>query len=156
MNGENNEWSTPQNIFDQLNREFKFSLDACASHWNHKCTAYYTKYENALEINWPIPGPVWMNPPYGREIGKWAKKAYEESQRGSTVVCLIPARTETKWFHDYFINGEIRFIKGRIHFTDSTGKSGRPRFSSVVVILRPEPFKYLCKSIIQDSHNKTN
>ncbi len=152
---ENNNWSTPQNLFDELNKEFNFKVDACASDWNHKCDKYYTKEFDALSFKWP-KSTYWMNPPYGKEIGKWAKKSYEESQRGSTVVLLIPARTETKWFHDYLINGEIRFVKGRIHFTGEDGKTGRPRFSSIVVILRPEPFKYACKPIIQDSSNRIN
>ncbi|MCK5611325.1 adenine methyltransferase [Candidatus Pacearchaeota archaeon] len=154
MNSENNEWSTPQNIFDQLNKEFNFDIDICASHWNYKCQKHFTVHDDALTKNWI--GTVWMNPPYGREIGKWAKKAFEESQKGSTVVCLIPARTETKWFHDYLIGGEVRFVKGRIHFSTADGKSGRPRFSSIVVILRPEPFTHACKQIIQDLPNKTN
>jgi site-specific DNA-methyltransferase (adenine-specific) len=75
-----------------------------------------------------------MNPPYGREIGKWMKKAVEEWKRGNTVVCLVPARTDTAWWHDYAIKGEIRFIRGRLKF--GGGKSSAP-FPSAIVIFRP-------------------
>lgn len=79
-----------------------------------------------------------MNPPYGRDTGRWIRKAFEESRRGATVVCLVPARTETAWWHDYCLKGEIRFIRGRLWFTDHMGKTGRPRFGSAVVIFRPK------------------
>lgn len=131
------EWSTPKPIFNPLNHEFRFELDACASHWNHKCANYFTVYDNALEKDWSEYGSVWMNPPYGREIERWIKKAWDESIKGCIVVCLIPARTETSWFHDYCLKGEIRFMRGRIHFADINGNSGRPRFGNAVVIFRP-------------------
>jgi phage N-6-adenine-methyltransferase len=153
---ENNDWSTPQNIFDELDKEFRFDIDACASFWNTKCSDYYDISDDALLIDW-VPGKTyWMNPPYGREIGKWIEKAYIESRRGSTIVCLIPARTETKWFHSYCLESEIRFVKGRIHFSDRYGKTGRPRFSSIIVIMRPEPIRYLNRTFIQNPQNKTN
>lgn len=153
---ENNSWSTPQNIFDTLDKEFKFDVDACASFWNAKCSVFYSKNVDALSIDW-VPGKIyWMNPPYGREIGKWIKKAHEESKRGSIVVCLIPARTETKWFHEYCLDAEIRFVKGRIHFSDRTGKTGRPRFSSIIVIMYPKGIGIHNKQFIQNIANKTN
>lgn len=131
----NNRWSTPQNLFDKLNQEFGFDLDACAEGWNHKCDKYFTPDIDGLAQEWS--GTVWMNPPYGHEIKSWIRKAYKESLNGSTVVCLVPARTETAWFHDYCLKGEVRFVRGRIHFSDFEGKSGRPRFGSAIVIFRP-------------------
>jgi len=125
------EWETPQWLFDELNAEFNFVLDVCATLDNTKCKYYYTKENNGLEGIWG--GTCWMNPPYGREIGKWVKKAYEESKKGCCkVVCLLPARTDTRWFHDYIYNkAEIRFIKGRLKFGGS--KNSAP-FPSMLVI----------------------
>ena len=92
-------WETPQVFFEKLNDEFHFDLDVCASLANAKCKKFYTKEQDGLNQEWT--GVCWMNPPYGREIGKWIKKAYESSINGATVVCLIPARTDTAWWHDY-------------------------------------------------------
>lgn len=138
MKSINNEWSTPQDLYDLLNDEFRFNLDACASHWNRKCTEYYCEEISALSGDWPVNSVVWMNPPYGSFTGKFIKHAYKQSQeRSCIVVYLIPTNTEAKWFHDCCLNGELRFVQGRIHFSDKDGKSGRPRFSSVVGIFRP-------------------
>ena len=123
------EWETPQDFFDELDREFHFDVDVCATHENKKCARYFPQF--GLEQKWA--GTCWMNPPYGREIGKWVKKAYEASQGGATVVCLVPSRTDTKWFHDYCMKGEIRFIRGRLKFGGS--KNSAP-FPSAVVIFR--------------------
>ncbi len=114
------DWETPQWLFDKLNSEFHFELDVCASANNHKCPAYINEEQNALIREWSLPFvPVncWMNPPYGRGIGAWMKKAYEESLKGCVVVCLVPARTDTNWWWKYSLQGyEIRFIKGRLKF----------------------------------------
>jgi phage N-6-adenine-methyltransferase len=131
---ENCRWATPPDVFGPLNDEFGFTLDVCAEEWNAKCPEFIPPERDGLAQDWA--GTAWMNPPYGREIEKWIRKAYLESQRGVTVVCLVPARTETAWWHDYCLKGEIRFIRGRIHFTDPHGRSGRPRFGSAVVIFR--------------------
>lgn len=131
------EWETPQDLYDELNLEFRFLLDPCATHDNKKCDFYMTKDIDGLHESWFGYKSVFMNPPYGREIGKWIKKAYEESQRGCVVVCLLPARTDTRWFHDYCLKGEIRWIKGRLYHTDQNGKSGRAPFPSMIVIFRP-------------------
>lgn len=129
------EWATPQAFFDDLNEEFLFNLDPCATKENTKCKDYYTKGQNGLELNWW--GAVFMNPPYGREIGKWVKKASEESKKNCrAIVCLLPARTDTKYFHEYIYNKpnvEIRFIKGRLKFGDS--KNSAP-FPSMIVIFK--------------------
>lgn len=122
-------WATPQGFFDKLNKEFSFTLDVCATDENAKCEKYYTETDDGLAQEWS--GICWMNPPYGREIGKWVKKAYESSLTGATVVCLLPSRTDTKWWHDYCMKGEIRFIKGRLKFGDS--KNSAPFPSAIVV-----------------------
>lgn len=125
------EWATPQDFFDKLNQEFHFTLDPCATHESAKCARYFTEEDNGLAQDW-TGEVVFMNPPYGRVLGQWAKKAFEESVKGATVVCLLPARTDTRWFHDYIYHrAEIRFVKGRLKFGDS--KNSAP-FPSMVVI----------------------
>tara|TARA_S200002703_G_scaffold19602_1_gene15879 strand:+ start:69 stop:518 length:450 start_codon:yes stop_codon:yes gene_type:complete len=128
-------WSTPVDFFSVLNKEFDFSLDVCASAENAKCARYFTREDDGLSKAW-APNRCWMNPPYGREIGKWVEKAWKESQRGATVVCLLPSRTDTKWWHDYVMRGEIRFVRGRLKFGGS--KNSAPFPSAVVVFLPPE------------------
>ena len=108
-------WATPYDFFKTLNEKYQFVMDICAAHETAKCSIYYTKEDNCLDKKWPA-GYVFMNPPYGREIGKFIKKAYQESLTGTTTVCLLPARTDTKWFHDYCTKGQIDFIKGRLIF----------------------------------------
>lgn len=127
------EWETPQDLFDKLNKEFYFTMDVAASHDNTKCPFYFTKERDGLKHEWR--GVVWCNPPYGRGIGKWVKKCSE--YRGLSVM-LIPARTDTKWFHDYIYHNpraEIRFLKGRLHFNNS--KNAAP-FPSMVVVFYKE------------------
>ena len=128
---ETNEWETPQNVFDELNDEFNFMLDPCATKENAKTDKFFTIEDDGLSQEWTET--TFMNPPYGREIKKWVKKAYEESLKGTVVVCLIPARTDTSYWHDYIFEKacEVRFVKGRIKFGDS--KQGAP-FPSAVVI----------------------
>lgn len=126
-------WSTPQVFFDQLNKEFNFTLDPCATRENAKCSKYFTKQEDGLKQDWGGE-TVFVNPPYGREIKKWVKKASEESKKpGTTVVMLMPARTDTTYFHDYIYKKvkEIRFIRGRLKFGNA--KNSAP-FPSMVVI----------------------
>lgn len=125
------EWETPQELFDQLNEEFHFDLDPCATPQNAKCAQFFTKKENGLKQDWF--GTVFMNPPYGREIKQWVQKAYEEAGKRCTVVCLLPARTDTSWFHDYCLKGEIRFLRGRLKFGNA--KNSAP-FPSMIVIFR--------------------
>lgn len=127
-------WETPQDFFDKLNDEFHFTLDVCAIESNAKCSNYFTPEIDGLKQDWNKYGGVcWMNPPYGREIIHWVKKAYETSIQGTTVVCLLPSRTDTKWWHEYCMKGEVRFIKGRLKFGGS--KNSAP-FPSAVVIFR--------------------
>lgn len=133
-------WSTPQDFFDKLNAEFHFQTDVCALPENAKCEHYFTPEQDGLKQIWG--GQCWMNPPYGREIGKWMKKAYESSLQGATVVCLVPSRTDTRWWHDYAVKGEIRFIKGRLKFGDS--RNSAP-FPSAVVIFRGADYRWRMK-----------
>jgi phage N-6-adenine-methyltransferase len=126
------EWETPQAFFDKWHKEFDFTLDACATSSNAKCARYFTKEQDGLSRAWT--GRVWMNPPYGREIGKWVRKAYEEAQNGCTVVCLLPARTDTAWWHDYCAKGEIHFVRGRLKFG---GSKWNAPFPNAVVIFWP-------------------
>lgn len=131
------QWATPQYFYDELNGEFNFTLDPCADHFNHKCEKYFTKEVNGLSQSWSGER-VFCNPPYGREIGGWVKKCYEEVLTGCQLaVLLVPARTDTKWFHDYIYKkaDEIRFIKGRLRFGDA--KNSAP-FPSMVVIFKRE------------------
>lgn len=130
-------WETPQWLFDKLNKEFHFTFDVCASAENTKCNKYWNVEQDALKRNWSVNKETyWMNPPYGREIGVWLEKAYKENLKGATVVCLIPSRTDTKYWHDYCMKAsEIRFIKGRLKFGDS--KNSAP-FPSAIVIFNGE------------------
>ena len=124
-----NEWTTPINFYNELNKEFNFTLDPCCTKDNAKCKKFYTKNDDGLSKDWSKE-IVFMNPPYGREIKHWIKKAHDESLKGALVVCLIPARTDTAYWHDYCMKGTIRFIRGRLKFSE---KNSAP-FPSAVVI----------------------
>jgi phage N-6-adenine-methyltransferase len=136
MSSKKMNWRTPQDFFDNLNKEFNFTLDPCADDKNHKCLDYFTEEENGLKHSWQ-GSTAFVNPPYGREIGKWVKKCYEESLKPNTkVVMLIPSRTDTTYFHDYILGkAEIRFLKGRIKFWDDDNNPQDPApFPSMLVI----------------------
>ncbi|MEN6567165.1 MAG: DNA N-6-adenine-methyltransferase [Veillonellales bacterium] len=130
---ERSDWETPQDLYDKLNEEFNFNIDVCATAENAKHSNYISPEQDGLQQDWR--GVCWMNPPYGREIGNWIRKAYEESRKGCTVVCLLPSRTDTCWWHEYVMKGEIRFIRGRLKFAGA--KNAAP-FPSVIVIFRPK------------------
>lgn len=129
-------YETPQDFFDQLDAEFHFDLDVCALPENAKCKRYYTPEMDGLSQPWN--GTCWCNPPYGKQTRKWVRKAHDEAYKGNcTVVMLLPARTDTRWFHDYIYGAyrtEIRFVRGRLKFGES--RSGAP-FPSMVVVFRP-------------------
>ena len=129
MSSNSDRWETPQKLFDELNQKYNFEIDVCALPENAKCENYFTPEVDGLKQEWS--GACWMNPPYGREIGKWMKKALESSRNGATVVCLVPARTDTAWWHDYAMKGEIEFIRGRLKFGNS--KNSAPFPSAIVV-----------------------
>lgn len=123
-------WETPQAFFDIWNAKYNFELDVCATPDNAKCSRYFTEAQDGLLQEWR--GVCWMNPPYGKQIIKWMKKAYESAREGNaTVVCLVPARTDTKWWHDYAMKGDITFIRGRLKFGNS--KNSAPFPSAIVV-----------------------
>lgn len=125
-------WETPQELFNELDREFHFTLDVCAVKENAKCKKFYSPEQDGLLQPWT--GRVWCNPPYGRQIGKWVRRALFSSAAGATVVMLLPARTDTKWFHEYIYHkAEIRFIRGRIKFN---GVKWNAPFPSMVCIFR--------------------
>ena len=137
------DWETPQWLFDKLDKEFNFDLDVCADMDNTKCFNFFGernlfenefKYLDCFNIDWSEfkKHALWMNPPYGRQIGKFIKKAYEESLKGCTVVCLLPARTDTRWWWNYCLKAyEIRFLKGRLKFGGATNSAP---FPSAIVI----------------------
>ena len=135
LSSQHMDWATPPEVFDPLDVEFRFGLDVCATIANCKVVPFFDRDQNGLLQSWSGYGAVWCNPPYGRAIGAWIKKAWDESQRGVVVVMLIPARTDTAWWHDYVKRGEIRFIRGRIRFE---GAKHPAPFPSAVVIFRAD------------------
>ena len=140
------EWVTPKELYDPLDNEFHFTLDPCATPENAKCPQYFTPEINGLSQDWGNH-IIFMNPPYGRMISQWVKKAYSASQMGATVVCLLPARTDVSWWWDYCMKGEIRFIRGRVKFEGRNTKGVLVKypatFSSAIVI-------FYCRQIVLD------
>ena len=132
------EWETPLDFYRALDAEFGFVLDAAASSDNALCQHFYTAGMDGLRFEWRWHnGPVWVNPPYGTQIGKWVAKAAEEG-RYVPVVMLIPARTETAYWHDHVMHAaEIRFVRGRLRFS---GYTVNAPFPSAVVVFRPDYF----------------
>lgn len=129
------EWETPQEIFDQLNILYNFDLDPASTHENAKCEKHFTKDDDGLVQDWG-GHRVFCNPPYGRGIGDWVEKGFYEAQKPNTlVVMLLPARTDTRWFHDFCLAGDVRFIRGRLKFGGS--KKDAP-FPSMVVTFKSE------------------
>ena len=128
------DWETPDDLFERVNKEFRFTLDAASSHENAKCAKHYTETENGLYQNWGGE-TVWVNPPYGKELPVWIEKcAHEGRKPNTTVVMLIPARTDTKAFHEHIYGkAEIRFIRGRLKFK---GAKANAPFPSMIVVFR--------------------
>jgi site-specific DNA-methyltransferase (adenine-specific) len=124
------ERATPQAFFDALDVEFGFTLDPCATPTNAKCSTFFTKDDDGLAQSW-AGHVVFLNPPYGRLIGHWVREAHESAIAGATVVCLLPARTGTRWWHEYVMAGEVRFVRGHLKFGNATP------FPSAVVVFRP-------------------
>lgn len=130
-------WATPIALFEELNKEFGFTLDVCAVPENAKCEKYFTPEQNGLSQVWT--GRCWMNPPYGRNIKHWVEKAYRSVRHGGeadVVVCLLPSRTDTLWWHSFCMKGEVRFLRGRLKFGGA--KNSAPFPSAVVVFRRRE------------------
>lgn len=124
---DNSKWETPDDLFNALNDHYHFTIDLCADKNNHKLDNYYGEEQDALSKNWE--GICWMNPPYGKDISKWVEKAY--NSKGAIVVCLLPVRSDTKWWHKYCMNGEIKFINKRLKFKNSNNMA---TFPSALVI----------------------
>jgi len=145
---EDMDWRTPPELFKQLDREFRFTLDAASSCDNALCSTYLTPQDDAIQTGWwrvqttqPGPPTVWLNPPYGRSVGIWVDKAIEEAQRGCTVVMLTMACTDTQWWaRAWRAAHEVRFITGRVHFLNSEGEraNAAPK-GSAIIVLRPSP-----------------
>lgn len=127
---EKSTWETPDDLFDKLDKEFHFQIDLCANEYNKKCDNYYSEEKNSLIQEWL--GLCWMNPPYGKGIDQWIRKAYESSLKdNTTIVCLLPVRSDTKWWHNYCMRGEIRFLNKRLKFKNSGNMA---TFPSAIVI----------------------
>jgi site-specific DNA-methyltransferase (adenine-specific) len=126
------EYPTPGNFFSRLNNIFHFELDVCATHKNAKCPRYFTKQQNGLKQRWNDAATVWMNPPYGKGLCNWMQKAYEESRNGCVIVCLVPVRSDTKWWH-HWVEGkaQVFYVKGRLRFD---GADYPAPFPSAIVI----------------------
>lgn len=136
MPSKRQDWRTPRKLFDALNQEFHFTLDAAASPHNALCPSYFTEEVDALKQDWGLER-VFCNPPY-KNPAPWIKKAHDQSTRGTLTVMLLPATTDTKAWHRYIFNQvdahvEVRFLEGRLHFSDA----GPARFPSAVVIFHP-------------------
>ena len=145
FSSKSNEWGTPQALFDKLNKTYGFTLDACATEENRKCEKYYTPQDDGLSKSWKGER-VFINPPYG-DISKWVKKAYDESTHNeATVVMLIPSRTDTKYWHDYIMEGAsaIYFIRGRLKFNNDQGITNSAPFPSVVVVFVSRKYLWSC------------
>lgn len=128
--GRNDDWGTPQALYDALDREFRFDVDVCAHEGNHKHERYWTVEDDGLKQDWSGL-TCFMNPPYGRTIGQWIHKAAESASQGAVVVAVIPCRTDARWWGDVMRASEIRLIKGRLHYNDNP--QGAPFPSCIVV-----------------------
>jgi site-specific DNA-methyltransferase (adenine-specific) len=154
-----NEWQTPPEFFKKYDDKYHFELDAAATDENALCKKYFTEKDNALVQDWSMYKTVWMNPPYGRILGKFVKKAYEESLKGVTVVCLVPSRTCTTYWHNYCMKGDIYLIKGRLKFVNRALPSWRadgnfkrtpaPFPSAVIIFNAFGNNKRICESYFQ-------
>ena len=135
LKSDRTDWETPRELFDRLDLFWHFDLDAAASDTNHLCADYYTKETDGLAHSW-AGRRVWCNPPYGKQIADWVRKAYEETRDGQTlVIMLVPARTDTRWYHDY-IQGhaaEVKFIRGRLKYTLGGVAQNSAPFPSMLV-----------------------
>jgi site-specific DNA-methyltransferase (adenine-specific) len=128
------DWATPWPVFREYDAEFHFTLDVCATAETAKCARYFTPADDGLSQDWG-DDICWMNPHYGRQMGLWMQKASRSSLAGATVVCLVPARTGTVWWHTWAVQGEIRYRQGRIPLVGAENPAG---FASAAVIFRPQ------------------
>jgi phage N-6-adenine-methyltransferase len=137
-NGNGRHWETPSEIFGPLNEEFAFTLDPCATASTAKCSRWISEEQNGLLADWSGER-VFMNPPYGREIYAWTRKARTEAERGALVVGLLPASCDLTWWHDDVVgHAEVRYLRGRVRFLTGGRYRASGFFASVVVIWRPK------------------
>ena len=131
------DWETPTGLFSKLDDEFHFTLDAASSATNHKCQKYYTAEDSAFDHEWGGE-TVFCNPPYGRSVAEWVRKcSMEASRKDTTVVMLLPARTDTRWFQQFILNrAEVRFLKGRLRFETNGVPGDSAPFPSMIVVMR--------------------
>ena len=143
------DWRTPRDLFARLDDEFRFAIDAAASDENHLCDTYWTRETDALRQSWHgVAGPIWCNPPYGRDIGQWVRKAALAAQSGQTVVMLVFVRSDTQWWHEWaWRAAEWRLICGRLSLTRGTGERGPAPAASVVLVFRPEYSRHIGERI---------
>lgn len=137
MSSKQDDWETPQQLFDELDAEFHFTLDAASTDGNAKCAKHYTEQDSAFNHSWEGE-TVFCNPPYGRKMIDWIRKCSQEASKPNTmVVLLIPARTDTKWFQDYILHrAEVRFLRGRLKYERDGKPLGPSTFPSMIVIMR--------------------
>jgi len=140
FSSQSEDWATPMDFFGPLNAEFDFTLDPCCSDWNRKCPRGFTVEQDGLAQPW-APARVFLNPPYGHGIARWIAKARAEQESGALVVALLPARTDTAWWHDHVERkaSEVRFIRGRLKFVCRDGRRNNAPFPSAVAVYRPKP-----------------
>lgn len=146
-------WGTPLWLFEALNKEFGFTLDPCCDGTNAMCKKFYTPHDNGLLRDWSME-TVFMNPPYS-DLDSWMRKAYGSALDGATVVCLVPARTDTGWWHDYAMKGEVRLLRGRLRFRDAErsiqGHGEQAPFPSAIIVFRPRQFKLVSSPFPTDA-----
>lgn len=147
-----NEWETPRDLFGKLHENFGFVLDAAATKDNALCKSFFTIDDDSLKQDWAKYGVVWCNPPYGRQIGKFVRKGYEEAQKGAIVVMLVPARVDTRWWQDYCSKAAVWFIKGRLKFVNKSFPSYREDGDFKV---SPAPFPSAIVTFIKDINPST-
>ena len=150
------DWATPPELFQELDEKYNFEVDVCATAENAKVETFFDPETNGLDQTW-APRTCWMNPPYGRDIVKWMKKAFDESEKGALVVCLVPSRTDTAWWHDYAMQGKVQFLRGRLRFV---GAPSTAPFPSAVVVFHPRSFRGIMARIThqkkQDDESKVS
>jgi len=135
FSSDSGEWATPQDFYDKLDEEFHFTLDPCATAENAKCSKFYTKEQDGLAQDW-TGETVFCNPPYGKDVGKWARKCRDHAMAGGIAVLLVHSRTDTRWFHDFVYHyAELRFVKGRLKFG---GAPNTAPFPSLVAVFTPD------------------
>lgn len=140
FSSQSTEWQTPRHVYDLLNQEFHFNLDAAATKENALNDNFFDMEANSLVQDWSKYEAIYCNPPYGRLIGKFVEKAYNESLKGCIVAMLIPSRTDTRWWHNYCSKGEVLFIKGRLKFVNPNSDKLMPApFPSAIVIFGSQP-----------------